>query len=104
MPAPEYSLTNDAEMRLGPRYLARLWPITVRQHILTLKSYQNLPEKFFAETETQSSSSLKDADHISFFGDSIQAPFLKEAAVSVTAHGTNWLEFPKVFVAGADSR
>ena len=105
IPALEYSQISDAEMGFGPGYLARLWPFTVRQHILTLKSYQEFPEKFFAKTETQSSSSLKDADHIKFFGDNtIQSPFLKGAVVSVTAHGGNWLEFPKVFAAGADSR
>ena len=65
-------------MGFGPGYLDRLWPFTVRQHILTLKSYQEFPEKFFAETEIQSSNSLKDADHIKFFRDYIQAPFLKK--------------------------
>ena len=66
--------------------------------------YQEFPKKFFAETETQSRNSLKDADHIKFLRDNIQAPFLKEAAVSATAYGGNWLEFPKIFAAGADSR
>ena len=34
----------------------------------------------------------------------IQAPFLKEASASITEHGGSWLEFPKLFAAGADSR
>ena len=38
-----------------------------------------------------------------FFRNSIQAPFLKEAAASITQHGGSWLEFPKLFAAGADS-
>ena len=51
IPALEKSQTNDEEMGLDAGYLARLWPFTVRSHILSIKSYQEFPEKFFPATE-----------------------------------------------------
>ena len=103
IPALEKSQTNDEQMGVDAGYLARLWPVTVRSHIVSIKSYQEFPEKIFPATEAHLGNSLKDVDHANFFRNSIQAPFLKEAAASITQHGGSWLEFPKLFAAGADS-
>ena len=104
IPALEYSQSMDKEMGFGPGYLARLWPFTVRKHILTLKSYQEYPSDYFPKTESQILNSLKDAEQARFFRNIIQASFVKEAAQCIMQHGSNWLEFPKFFAAGADSR
>ena len=101
IPAPEKSQTNDEEMGFDAGYLARSWPFKVRSHILSIKSYQEFPEKFFPATEVHLGISLKDVDHANFFRNNIQVPFLKEAAASITQHGGSWLEFPKFFSAGA---
>ena len=90
IPALEKSQTNDEEMGLDAGYLARLWPFTVRSHILSIKSYQEFPEKFFPATEATWGNFLKDVDHANVFRNNIQAPFLKEAAASITQHGGSW--------------
>ena len=69
-----------------------------------MKSFQEFPEKFFPETESQLFNSLKDVDHSKFFRNNIQALFLKEASASITELGGSWLESPELFAAGADSR
>ena len=74
-------------MEFDAGYLARLWPFTVRSHILSIKSYQEFPEKISPATEVHLGNSLKDVDHANFFRNNIQAPFLKEAAASITQHG-----------------
>ena len=78
-------------------------PFTVRSHILSIKSCQEFPEKIFPATEGHLGNSLKDVDHANFFRNNFQAPFLKEAAASSTQHGGSWLDFLKLFAAGADS-
>ena len=104
IPTLKKSQANDMEMGSGPGYLARLWPFNVRKHMITMKSFQEFPKKFFPETESKLFNSLKDVDHSNFFRKNIQASFLKEASASITEHGESWLEFPKLFAAGADSR
>ena len=71
---------------LFPGYLARLWPYSVRQHILQLKSYEENPDKFFPKTLKQKFNSLKDHRQSEFFSKHIQALFLREAVLSVTEH------------------
>ena len=104
IPALEFSQSRDKEMDSGPGYLARLWPQTVRSHILKLKSYQQFPSTFFPKTEKQLLNSLKESQHIKFFRSSIQDPLLKEGIQCISQHGSNWLEFPKFFAAGADNK
>ena len=84
IPALEKSQTNDEEMGFDAGYLARLWPFTVRSHVLSIKSYQEFPEKFLPATEVHLKNSLKDVDHAEFFRNNIQVPFLKEAEASIT--------------------
>ena len=73
-------------------------------NIPTLKSYQEYPSDYFPSAESQILNSLKDAEQAQFFRNIIQASFVKEAALCIMQHGSNWLEFPKFFAAGADSR
>ena len=98
------SQTSDKEICFTPGYLARLWPYSVRQHILQLKSYEEYPDKFFPKTLKLKFNSLKDREQSEFFSKHIQAPFLREAVLSVTEHGGSWLMFPKLFAAGADKK
>ena len=104
IPALKYCQSADKEMGFGPGYLARIWPLTVREHILTLECYKEFPCDYFPKTENQLVNSLKDISHQDFFRNHIQAPFLKEAIQCITQHGSNWLEFPKMFAMGADQR
>ena len=39
IPALKYSQSSDIEVDFPPGYMARLWPYTVRQHILSLMSF-----------------------------------------------------------------
>ena len=104
IPALEYSQSMDKEMGFGPGYLARLWPFTVQKHILTLKSYQEYPSDYFPETESQILSSLKDAEQAQLFRNIMQASVVKDVAQCIMQYGSNWLELPKFFAAGADNR
>ena len=67
IPTLKKSQANDMEMGFGPGYLARLWPFNVRKHMITMKSFQEFPKKFFPETESKLFNSLKDVDHSNFF-------------------------------------
>ena len=106
IPALKYCQSADKETGFDPGYLARLWPITIREHILTLECYKEFPcdHMHFPKTENQLVDSLKDINHQDFFRNHIQTPFLKEAIQCITQHGSNWLEFSKVFAMGADQR
>ena len=95
IPTLKQSQTSDEEMCFTPGYLARSWPYSVRQHILQLKSYEEYLDKFFPKTLKQKFNSLKDHEQSEFFSKHIQAPFLREAVLSVTEHGGSWLNVSK---------